>query len=95
MADVTEHLEAHVIGRVQGVGFRHFTIQQARRLGVEGWVRNEPDGSVRVVAQGPAPALDVFLERLHRGPAGARVDAVDVDRTEASGTMSGFTLRHL
>lgn len=89
-----EQLEARITGRVQGVGFRYFTTQQARRLGIDGWVRNEPDGSVRVVAEGPADALDAFLERLHHGPAGARVDAVKADRSGTSGTMNGFTVRH-
>lgn len=94
MAEVTERLEARVVGRVQGVGFRHFTTQQARRLGVDGWVRNEPDGSVRVVAEGPREALDAFLDRLRQGPSGARVTDVDSGWSRASREMSGFTVRY-
>lgn len=93
MSEVIERLEAQVTGRVQGVGFRHFATQQARRLGVDGWVRNESDGSVRVVAEGPRDALEQFLERLHDGPGGARVQDVSPQWSAASGEFSGFTVR--
>lgn len=93
MSEVIERLEARVTGRVQGVGFRHFTAQQARRLGVDGWVRNERDGSVRVIAEGPRSALEEFLDRLEEGPGGARVLDVQPDWTAASGEFSGFTVR--
>lgn len=94
MTEVTEHVEARITGRVQGVGFRHFTMQQARRIGVDGWVRNESDGSVRVVAEGPKDALDAFLKRLQHGPSSARVEAVDANWTSASGKLNGFTVRY-
>ncbi|MEX0599883.1 MAG: acylphosphatase [Rhodothermales bacterium] len=89
-----EKLEVRIIGRVQGVGFRHFTTQQARRLGVDGWVRNEPDGSVRVVAEGSKDALDELLDRLQEGPATARVDEVGIERSAGSGGFSGFMVRY-
>jgi len=65
----------HVIvqGRVQGVGFRWWTADEARELGLRGTVRNLPDGGVEVEAEGPAPALEEFLRRLKRGPILARV----------------------
>lgn len=93
MSGGMQRLEAQVTGRVQGVGFRHFVRSQARRLGVDGWVRNETDGSVRVVAEGAREALDDLLKRLEEGPAGARVLDVRSDRFEASGEFSGFTVR--
>lgn len=93
MPEVLERLEARVTGRVQGVGFRHFTAQQARRLGVDGWVRNERDGSVRVIAEGPRGVLEQFLGRLQEGPGGARVEHVHPDWTAASGEFSGFAVR--
>ena len=93
MSDGMQRLEAQVTGRVQGVGFRHFVRSQARRLGVDGWVRNESDGSVRLVAEGPREALDDLLKRLETGPAGARVLDVRPDWFEASGEFSGFTVR--
>lgn len=71
-----------ITGRVQGVGFRWFTRRTAGELGVRGSVRNRPDGSVEVHAEGPAEVLARFEERLRRGPRGARVDGVG--RVESS-----------
>ncbi|MBL0939732.1 MAG: acylphosphatase [Gemmatimonadaceae bacterium] len=68
-----------VEGVVQGVGFRWFTREQARRRGLRGWVRNEPDGTVRAVAAGLAGILDEFEAVLQEGPAGSRVDLVRVE----------------
>ncbi len=76
-ADMTM-LRATVHGKVQGVGFRAATVQQARLNGLTGWVRNAPDGSVEVLAQGRTDALDVFLSWLHRGPSRAQVERVDI-----------------
>jgi acylphosphatase len=59
------------------VGFRWFVGLEAKRLGLGGFVRNLPDGTVEVVSQGPDAALDVLEQRLSRGPSHARVDAVD------------------
>ncbi len=88
-----ERLEARVYGRVQGVGFRHFVWQQARALGLTGWVRNRRDGSVEVVAEGPRPALDALLAALHEGPPSAWVRAVDARWGPAQGAFSDFTVR--
>lgn len=68
-----------VTGRVQGVGFRWHATRQAQDLGVAGWVRNEPDGSVRAHLEGDGEAVDEMLEWLHHGPSGARVEGVVVD----------------
>ena len=62
-----------VVGRVQGVWFRGSTQEQARRLGLVGWVRNRSDGSVELEAQGEATALDSLVSWCHHGPASARV----------------------
>ena len=70
-----------VRGRVQGVGFRWWTSRAARRLGLAGSVRNEPDGSVVVLAWGEASRLDELERLLRAGPVGARVN--DVARLEA------------
>lgn len=69
-------LRIRVTGIVQGVGFRAFTVRQARALGLSGWVRNRTDGSVEALAAGPPEALEAFVALCHRGPPGARVDAV-------------------
>jgi acylphosphatase len=69
----------HVIvrGRVQGVGFRWFVREAARRLDLAGWVKNRNDGSVEVVAQGSETTVEKFRGQLHRGPQGAVVTSVD------------------
>ena len=63
-------------GRVQGVGFRHFTAMAARAHGVAGWVRNEADGSVRGEVEGEDAAVQAFLAEVRAGPRFARVDEV-------------------
>jgi acylphosphatase len=68
-----------ISGRVQGVGFRYFTEAIAQREGVAGWVRNLPDRSVEVVAEGDADAVERFERAVRRGPPGARVDRVEVE----------------
>src|SRR5689334_9970767 len=70
-------LEARVRGRVQGVGFRAFVWERARGLGLGGYVRNEWDGSVLVVAEGPRARLNTLLAALREGPPGARVSYVE------------------
>jgi acylphosphatase len=86
-------IEAVVRGRVQGVGFRWFVSRVASRLELDGWVANDSDGSVRVVAEGPVQALDELIEALERGPAGAAVAEVSVSRTAPTGSFSGFSIR--
>jgi len=86
-------LDATVMGRVQGVGFRWFVLDVARRLEVSGWVANEPDSSVRCVAEGPRPALEAFLLELARGPLNARVDRVIPRWGPPSGTLGRFEIR--
>lgn len=70
-----------VRGLVQGVGFRWFVREEARRRGLTGCVRNLPDGSVEVVVRGPQPVIGELEEALARGPAGARVDRLEELRT--------------
>ena len=78
-----------VRGRVQGVGFRWFVEREAHVLGIAGWVRNNHDGSVEVLAQGTRDQLSGLHSRLREGPRAARVDAVDVsDATPVSGLSS-------
>ncbi len=85
-------LEVRVRGRVQGVGFRYFTHEAARRLGLVGYVRNTGDGSVRAYAEGPRPALDEFLRQMKRGPAGASVRQVDAHWGGATGQYTMFSI---
>lgn len=82
---------AVVQGRVQGVGFRFFAERAARELGVRGWVRNLPDGSVEAVAEGDDEAIATFIERLKRGPLSSRVDRVEVAEAPPQG-FDGFEI---
>ncbi len=74
-----------VTGRVQGVFFRASTRLQAEALGLTGWVRNEPDGSVAIFAEGPRAALDTLEEWCHHGPPAARVERVIAEEADEEG----------
>ena len=82
-----------VTGRVQGVFFRAWTQQQGQQLGVHGWVRNCPDGSVEAHVEGSEDAVMRIVEMLRQGPAHARVDHVQVSEAEV-GRFSRFEVRH-
>ena len=87
-------VRAVVRGRVQGVFFRHFTRERARRLEVVGWVRNLSDGmTVQVLAEGPRAALEELLTHLRRGPPGAHVIHVDVDWCAPTWEFRSFNVR--
>jgi len=86
-------LEARVTGRVQGVGYRYFVLDRAAALDVDGWVANEPDGSVRCVVEGDRRSLERFLAQLREGPRGARVERVDEAWLAPTHSLSGFTVR--
>lgn len=85
---------AHVLirGRVQGVFFRAETRERALALGVAGWIRNNPDGSVEAVLEGPEEHVRSLLSWCERGPAGARVEAVETRFEEPVGER-GFSVR--
>jgi acylphosphatase len=82
-----------VIGRVQGVGFRYFTEAAAAQDGIDGWVRNTPDGRVEIVAEGDADAMERFERRVRLGPGGARVTRVEVELIEPAVGQHGFSVR--
>jgi acylphosphatase len=87
-------LSALIHGRVQGVGYRMFADDHAHDLGLDGYVRNLPDGrTVEVVAEGPREALEEFLTVLRRGPYAARVDRVDTSWGPALGNLGPFAPR--
>jgi acylphosphatase len=81
-----------ISGRVQGVGFRFFTEAAAMREGIDGWVRNLPDGRVEVAAEGDADAMDRFERAVRHGPPAARVDDIDVTENVPTGA-TGFSSR--
>lgn len=88
-----QELHAYVRGRVQGVGFRYFVVEKARSLGLHGYARNESDGSVEVLAQGPRPALEQLLALLRRGPSAAHVSEVRTTWRKPTEHISGFHVR--
>jgi acylphosphatase len=85
-----QRLDASVRGRVQGVGFRYFVLREADDLGLDGYVANERDGSVHVVAEGRTEVLDALLDRLHEGPPSSIVERVIEHREPAQGIGNGF-----
>lgn len=87
-ADVRLH--AVVRGYVQGVGYRYFVLQRARKARLVGWVRNCADGSVECIAEGPRAALERLLDDLHDGPYPAEVTRVDADWQLPSGDLDRF-----
>jgi len=87
-------LEATIDGRVQGVSFRYHTVRRARDLGLTGYVRNEPDGTVSVVAEGQRSDLDELLSFLRSGPRAAVVTDVNTDWRSARGDFGRFEVRY-
>ncbi|NPB04677.1 MAG: acylphosphatase [Thermotogae bacterium] len=83
-----ERLEARVFGWVQGVGFRAYTRWRAKELGLSGYAKNLPDGSVEVVAEGPKDALRKLVDYLYIGP--GRVDEVKWSITDQVENLEGF-----
>jgi acylphosphatase len=77
-----KHLSIKISGRVQGVFFRASTRQKAEELGIKGFVRNEPDGSVYVEAEASSEKLNEFVEWCKKGPSAARVDRCEVGEGE-------------
>lgn len=92
MADRTR---VHVVvrGMVQGVAFRAYTVDEARRLRVAGWVRNLPDGRVEVEAEGERTALEALVAFCGRGPPAARVEGVEVTWRGYRGDLGPFCQR--
>lgn len=87
-----DRLHAIVRGDVQGVGFRYFVQRRADQLGLRGWVRNNDDGTVEVVAEGQRPQLEELKRALEQGPRMARVDRVDAQWSTATGGLDRFDL---
>ena len=88
-------VRAIVYGRVQGVFFRAFTQRQAGQLGLTGYVCNLPDGRVvEVHAEGERNKLERLVDYLNAGPPGARVERVETNWAEYTGSYSGFNIRY-
>jgi acylphosphatase len=88
-----QRMEAMVRGYVQGVGYRAFVRRQARALGLVGWVCNDADGSVHIVAEGNHSDLATLVGALQAGPAEAEVQDVEVTWQAYSGAFADFEVR--
>ena len=86
---MVKHLE--IFGLVQGVGFRYHFSEQARRLGITGWVRNRRGGSVEAVIAGAPEAVEALIAWAGTGPSAASVDRIEL--SDAEGSFAGFELR--
>jgi acylphosphatase len=89
MNGVTSSVRIRISGRVQGVWFRAWTAEQARELGLSGWVRNRRDGSVEALFSGPEAAVRIMIGRCWQGPPAARVERI-VEEPEAATLSPGF-----
>lgn len=89
-----EKVRAHVVveGRVQGVFFRHYTQQTARRLGLTGWVKNRRDGTVEAVFEGDKDKVEQMIQWCHHGPPEARVKMVHVSWESYVGEDDDFSV---
>ncbi len=92
--ETKKRLEAQVQGRVQGVGFRYSTLHQAQKLGVSGYVCNQADGSVKVVAEGPESALAKLLVWLSQGPSMSYVSEIKHHYQPYTGAFKRFTIEY-
>ena len=85
-------INAFVLGRVQGVGFRYFAVQKARKLGLKGFVRNVPGGKVEVVAQGSREKLELLIGILKEGSCLGNVEDVKVEWRKETKKFEDFSI---
>ena len=85
------HAHAFISGKVQGVGYRYSTMNEAKRLGLNGWVRNLPDSRVEAIFEGESEVVEEMIRWCHQGPIAAVVKDVLVEYSEAQG-LQGFEI---
>ena len=88
-----KRVKLKIHGLVQGVFFRDNTQKQAKALGVNGWVKNNEDGTVSAVFEGGESAVDKIVEWCHKGPDSAQVGKVEVSEEESTGEFDNFVIR--
>ena len=91
---MTKRVILKIFGRVQGIFFRDSTRRKARKLGLTGWVSNESDGTVKVMAQGEEEKLEALIKWCYNGPMLARVDKIDIEWQEATGQFEKFEIKY-
>jgi acylphosphatase len=82
-----------VFGQVQGVGFRWYTRRMAQDLGLTGWVCNEPDDSVKILAEGERDKLEKLVDWCRQGPESAQIDNVEAEWTKTKEEFKDFTVK--
>lgn len=83
-----------IMGRVQGVFYRAFARDIASQLGLRGWVRNLPDGSVEALFEGPKEDVEMAIRHCYTGPPGAHVNEIETDWQDYRGDQKGFQIRY-
>ena len=86
--------KVRVTGRVQGVGYRAWTQNRAIGLDLSGWVRNEADGSVTALLQGPSASIEKLCAKMKKGPSGSLVRKVEIEPAETDIRRPGFIIMH-
>ncbi len=89
-----KRLYLRISGKVQGVYFRSSAQDKARELGLAGWVKNMPDGTVETVAEGEEEKLKEYMHWCEKGPSSAWVEGIDEKWEEATGEFEGFNIKH-
>ncbi|MFW6282242.1 MAG: acylphosphatase [bacterium] len=88
---IQEHLI--ISGRVQGVGFRAFALDKARKFNIKGWIKNRSDGKVEAVIQGRESDISKLLRFLEKGPAWARVDKIEMENEDEDRIFKSFSIK--
>lgn len=88
-----ERVKIQIFGDVQGVFFRHYAKKKANTLGLNGWCRNDPDGTVSIVVEGEDEKITEFINWCNEGSPMARVDKVEAERDGYRGAEKGFVIR--
>jgi acylphosphatase len=91
-ADDLTTMRLRIDGFVQAVGYRNFAIAEARKLALDGWIRNRTDGTVEILVSGPTKTVEAFIGLCMRGPPGARVQDVELHKAEPP-DVKGFNRR--
>ncbi len=91
---LTKQIILIIHGRVQGIFFRDSTRRKARKLDLTGWVSNQSDGTVKVVAEGEEEKLKKLIKWCYNGPVLARVDKIDINWREAAGQFKKFEIKY-
>ncbi|HON05646.1 MAG TPA: acylphosphatase [Candidatus Ratteibacteria bacterium] len=79
-------------GKVQGVGFRWYVLNIARRIGISGWVKNLPDGRVEIVAESEPEQLELFTENIKKGHLGQNIYQINIEKAPATGKFKDFNI---